>query len=134
MNPVYLTATVYHQDALTADLDTYVAPALPGSWEVVALSFTPDSGGAVTADNTDWRKLTYSVAGTTIAQITTDANGTPAGASWVAGTPATFGTALNAGASNLCSPTVPLKITSLHDQSGKVCKGTSHITWRQVRA
>ncbi len=129
-----LTVSVYHQDAITANLDTYVAPPLDGSWEVVGLSFTPDSGGAVTADNSDWRKLTYSVAGTTIAQITTDADGTPAGASWVAGTPATFGTALNGGAANLCSSTVPLKIASLYNASGKVCKGTSVIVFKKVRA
>lgn len=134
MIAVYLCATVYHQDGATTDLDTYVAPSLPGSWEVVGLSFTPDSGGAATTDNTEWRKLTFSVAGTAIAQITTDANGSPAGAALTAGTPATFGTALNAGASNLCSSTVPLKLESLHNgNTGRVMKGTTHIVWRQVR-
>jgi hypothetical protein len=128
MGPNRLALSFAFLDAATADRDIYLPVPADGSWEVTHAAFIPDSDGAVTADNTEWRKITFTVGSVDIGQITTDANGTPAGASWVAGTAVTFGTALNATGANLLSSSVPLKIASLHNGStGKVCKGTGTV-------
>lgn len=132
MSPSIVIATLTYNDALTAPKDQYIFAPDVGSWEPVKVVFVPDSDGAVTADNSNWRKLTGTIGSTTIFQYTTDADGTPAGASWVAGTAATQGTVLVGG--QLVTPTVALKIASLAAGTGAVCKGTITVTLEKRHA
>ena len=133
MGASIVVVSLMFADAAAADKDQYIFAPDAGSWEPTKVVFTPDSDGAVTADTTEWRKLTGSINSVTTFQYTTDSDGTPAGASWVAGTAATQGTALVAG--QLVTPTVPLKVASLHGgATAKVCKGCLTVTLEKRHA
>ena len=133
MSASIVVVSLIFNDAATADKDQYIFSPDGGSWEPTKVTFTPDSDGAAVTDDAEWRKITGTINSVTTFLYTTDANGTPAGTAFVAGTAATLGTALVAG--QLVTPTVPLKVASLHGGStAKVCKGCLTVTLEKRHA
>lgn len=123
----YVYSSVFLADAANAAKDYYATPLGTGEYQPDAVVYTPSSAGAVAIDGTNYRTITLTSGGVTIATITTFTGGT----AFVAGTPIS---ATIAGLASCTGNTDAVKIATTYAGTGGAANGTLQIRWVKVRA
>ena len=114
--------------ATNTNYTAYITQPNPGEWELASLYFTPDSGGAVAIDGTNYITVTAKQGSTSLGSFTTYTGGT----ALVAGTAVAF--TLTGGAGLVFSQGDILTLDSVKTGTGAVLKGTFTASWRKKQA
>lgn len=114
--------------ATNTNYTAYIAQPHAGEWELAALYFTPDSGGAVSIDGTNYITVTAKQGSTTLGSFTTFTGGT----ALVAGTPVAI--SLSGGTALVFSQGDVLTIDEVKTGTGAVLKGTFTASFRKKQA